>query len=201
LLLAAGTPDGWGVAVIAGTGSMAFGRAPDGRTARAGGWGYLLGDEGSGYALALAALRAVARMADQRGPTTYLADMLLSHLALKQPQELIGAVYRGGLDRPAVAVLAPVVLEAAEAGDEVADAIVQKGAEQLALAVAAVARQLELTSPLPVALAGGLLVAAPGYRRRLTQALAKSLIHPEPVMLIQEPAEGAVRLALAKVRR
>jgi N-acetylmuramic acid 6-phosphate etherase len=195
LLLAAGTPHGWGIALIAGTGSMAFGRSPSGQTARAGGWGYLLGDEGSGYALALAALRAVARMADQRGPATSLMDALLSRLGLKQPQELIAAIYRGGMDRPAIPSLAPVVLEAADSGDEVARAIVQKGAEQLALTVAAVARQLKLDSPVPLALAGGLLLASASYRQRLLQALADAHLRVEPVTLVPEPAEGAVRIA------
>jgi N-acetylmuramic acid 6-phosphate etherase len=196
LLLAAGTPQGWGVAVIAGTGSMALGRAPDGRTARAGGWGYLLGDEGSGYALALAALRAVARMADQRGPKTHLADRFMSHLGLKQPQELIGAIYGGGLTRTALAALAPMVFEAADIGDEIAGAIIHKGADQLAVAVAAVARQLKLASPFPLALAGGLLLASESYRARLLQALGASEIELEPVTLVPEPAEGAVRRAL-----
>src|SRR5207302_776208 len=96
LLLAAGTPEGWGVAVVAGTGSMAFARAADGRTARAGGWGPLLGDEGSGYAIALAGLRAAARSADGRAQVTPLTDRLLAAYGLTRPQELIGAVYRGG---------------------------------------------------------------------------------------------------------
>ncbi len=201
LLLAAGTADGWGVAVIAGTGSMAFGRTPDGRTARAGGWGYLLGDEGSGYALALAALRAVARMTDQRGPATRLCHSLLKHLALKQPQDLVTAVYGGGLNRPALAALAPLVLEAAEAGDEVASAIVQKGAEQLALAAAAVVQQLKLTSPLPVALAGGLLLASETYRTRVLQGIEAVGINARPVMLVPEPAQGALHMAILAATR
>ena len=67
-VLAAGTPDGSGIALISGTGSLAFGRAADGRTARAGGWGFLFGDEASGYALAVAGLRAAAQAADGRAP-------------------------------------------------------------------------------------------------------------------------------------
>src|SRR5207244_11602264 len=59
ILLAAGTPEGWGLALVAGTGSIAYGRTADGRTARAGGWGYLMGDEGSAYAMVLAGLQAV----------------------------------------------------------------------------------------------------------------------------------------------
>ncbi|HUR54577.1 MAG TPA: N-acetylmuramic acid 6-phosphate etherase, partial [Gemmataceae bacterium] len=112
LLLATESPDGWGVAVVAGTGSMAYARGSAGRTARAGGWGHLLGDEGSGYAIAIAGLRAAARSADGRAPATPLTDRLLAALGLTRPEELVAAVYRGG-DRAGLAALAPVVLEAA----------------------------------------------------------------------------------------
>src|SRR5581483_5378036 len=125
-------PEGWGVALVAGTGSMAFARAPDGRTARAGGWGYLLGDEGSGYALALAALRAVVRDADGRGPATRLTSRLLAHFGAVLAQDLVRLVYGGGVDRAALAAVAPYVLEAAAAGDEVAAEIMAGQAEELA---------------------------------------------------------------------
>jgi N-acetylmuramic acid 6-phosphate etherase len=196
-LMAAGTPDCWGLAVIAGTGSMAFGACPNGRTARAGGWGYLLGDEGSGYALALAALQAVTRMADRRGSATLLSGMLLERLGLREPAQLVAAVYGGSLDRAALAGLAPVVLEAAERGDSVADSIVREGSDQLALAAVAVARQLGFGSQFPLALAGGLLLGSASYRERLLAALAERQIKPEPIALVPEPAEGAVRLAIA----
>jgi N-acetylmuramic acid 6-phosphate etherase len=197
LLLAAGTPEGWGVAVVAGTGSIAFGRAPDDRTSRSGGWGYVLGDEGSAYALSVAALHAVARAADGRGPATALTERFLAHLGLTQPSDLIGAVYRSGRDRAALAALAPLVLAAAEAGDSVADALVEEGAWELAEAVVAAARPLGLErGPLPVALTGGLLLESEGYRRRLLHALAELEVRAEPVTLVREPAEGAVRLAI-----
>src|SRR5260221_4321390 len=83
LLLEAGTPDGWGLAVIAGTGSIAFGRSPEGKLDRSGGWGYLLGDEGSAYALALAGTRAVARSSDGSIPSTQLTEQLLAFMCLK----------------------------------------------------------------------------------------------------------------------
>jgi N-acetylglucosamine kinase-like BadF-type ATPase len=196
LLLAAGTPEGWGVAVVAGTGSMAFARSPDGRTARSGGWGPLLGDEGSGYAIALAGLRAAARAADGRGPATPLTDRLLAAHGLSRPEELVGVVYRGG-DRAALAALAPIVLEAATSDDSVAGEIVRTAASELAAAAAAAARQLGLGSAFPVALAGGLLVSAAGYRERFLAALADRGLTADPVALVTEPAEGAVRLALA----
>jgi N-acetylmuramic acid 6-phosphate etherase len=199
LLLAAGTPDGWGAALVAGTGSMVFVRDRDGRTARAGGWGYLLGDEGSGYALVVAALQAVAQAADGRSPATALTGRFLARLGLSQPQELIGAVYRGGLDRTALAALAPVVFEAADAGDTTAVGIVAHGAEQLAATVVAATRQLSLErAPLPLALAGGVLLASPSYREKILTALDARGVRAEPVALVSEPAEGAVRLALVR---
>ena len=199
LLLAAGTPDGWGVAVVAGTGSMAFSRSADGRTARSGGWGPLLGDEGSGYAIALAGLRAATRAADGRAPVTLLTDRLLAAYGLARPEEFIGAVYRGG-DRAALAALAPVVLEAAEAGDAAAEEIIREAAAELASATAAAARQLDLGATFPVAVAGGLLVASTGYRERFLAALTARGLTANPVALVTDPAEGAVRLALAKVK-
>jgi N-acetylglucosamine kinase-like BadF-type ATPase len=197
LLLAAGTPEGWGVAVVAGTGSIAFARAPDGRTSRAGGWGFLLGDEGSGYAIGLAGLQAVARAADGRGPETVLTKHLFERLRLSRSDELIAAIYQTGLDRPAIAALAPLVIDAADGGDPVASAIVQEGAQQLALAAATSARQLGLTSPIPLALAGGLLLRSPTYRDCLVRALQAVGIIVNPIELVSEPAEGAVRLAMS----
>ena len=67
LVLAAGTPAGHGVGLICGTGSIAFGRSPDGKMSRAGGWGYILGDEGSGYDIAIQAMRAATQAIDGRG--------------------------------------------------------------------------------------------------------------------------------------
>jgi N-acetylmuramic acid 6-phosphate etherase len=198
LLLGAGTPQGWGLALVAGTGSMAFARAPDGRTARAGGWGHLLGDEGSGYALAVAGMRAVAQAADGRGAPTVLSERLLAPLGLRRPQELIAAVYAGGLDRTALAALAPAVLGAAEEGDAAAATIVRDAAEQLAATGVAAVRALGLEpSAVPAALAGGVLLASPGYRKRVLDHLAGLGYRAEPVALVHEPAEGAVRLALA----
>lgn len=150
---------GPGILLIAGTGSIAWGRAADGRTARAGGWGQALGDEGSGYALGLAGLRAVARAHDGRGPDTALTEALLAATGVGAPEELIGWVARA--DKAAVAALAPRVAAAAAAGDAVAAAIVRQAAGELAAHVAALHERL---GPWPgtvsVAFSGGLL--APG---------------------------------------
>lgn len=196
VLLAAGTPNGWGIALIAGTGSIAFGRAPDGRIGRAGGWGYLLGDEGSAYALVIHALQEVAHAADGRGPPTLLTSRLLAATGGDRPMDLIPAVYRGGWDRAALAGLAPVVLESAEQGDAVAERIVAQGAHQLALTVAAAAMRLHLSpDELPLAMTGGTLLNSEHYRQQVLQGLDRCGIHADPITLVHEPAEGGVRLA------
>jgi N-acetylmuramic acid 6-phosphate etherase len=195
ILLAAGTPHGWGLVLIAGTGSIAFGRTADGRRARAGGWGHLLGDEGSAYALALHALQAIVRTADGRGPATRLTERFLSHWGLTQPQDLIAAVYRSGRDRANFAALAPLVIETAE-NDPVAAEIVEQGARELAQAGAAVTHHLEWDGPIPIALAGGLLLGNDGYQARIMTALRTLGVQPSSVARVEEPAHGAVKLAL-----
>jgi N-acetylmuramic acid 6-phosphate etherase len=196
ILLAAGTPHGCGLVLIAGTGSIAFGKSADGRQARAGGWGHLLGDEGSAYALVMAGLQAVACAADGRGLATKLTERFLNRFGLTRPQELIAAVYRGGRDRADLAALAPLVVETAE-DDAVAAQIVEQGARELAQAGESVLRQLGGDGPIPLALAGGLLLGSAAYRRRVLHALTERGVHAEPVALVEEPARGAVQLALA----
>lgn len=197
LLLAAGTPEGWGVAVVAGTGSMAHARGPDGTTARAGGWGYLIGDEGSGYSLALSGLRAVARAADGRGPETELTARFLDACDLTRPEELVPLVYRNS-DRTTIAGFAPILLEAAEDGDSVAGEIVRDAANELALAVDAAVRSLGLTT-FPLAVSGGLLVTSDFYREQFLTALGALNLTASAVVVVSEPADGAVSIAAASL--
>ncbi len=201
LLLAAGTPEGWGVGVVAGTGSIAFGRSPDGRTDRAGGWGYILGDEGSAYGIVTDALRASARAADQRGPRTALLERFLLKLDLSKPGDLIPTIYGGAWDRARLATLAPLVMEVADS-DDVARSIVTHAATEIALAVRTVAGKLDLTGrKLPLALTGGVVLANESYRRFIVAALAGAGIDADPVTLVAEPAEGAVRIAVKQLGR
>ena len=102
-VLYAASNDGTGIALISGTGSFAFGRNPSGETARCGGWGGLFGDEGSGYHIALACLRAASRAADGRGPQTILLPRTLEHFGITEPSELIPIVYSAKIDRPTIA--------------------------------------------------------------------------------------------------
>lgn len=201
-LLAAGTPDGWGIAMISGTGSFAFGRDSAGRATRSGGWGFLMGDEGSGYAIAIAALRAAAKAADGRGPQTQLVDALLARLNVSRPEALIGAVYAFAGDRARLAALSSLVSETAERGDPVAEEIFNDAARELALMAAAVARKLDLAGrPFPLALAGGVLLGSERLRRNLAGQLESCGLHAAPVQLVAEPVLGAVKLAAQSIGR
>lgn len=195
LVLAAGTPAGWGVGLICGTGSIAYGQNRAGRWARAGGWGHLLGDEGSGYAVGQAALRAVMRAFDGRAPATTLTAAVLGHWGLAAPPDLVRRVYREPVTPADLAALAPLVEAAAAAGDAVADAILADAGHELALAVAAVIHALNLPSPVPCALAGGLLVKGPALRQHFLAAAQTSDLDLAPVTPVTEPAQGALRLA------
>ncbi len=204
LVLAAGTPEGWGIALISGTGSLAYGEDSAGRNARAGGWGYLLGDEGSGYAIGLAALRAVVRAADGRGPQTALTSSVLAHWGLSQPQNLVQYVYASqrSIGRAEIAALAPLVEASTEtaAEDACARAIIRQAGQELALALKAVAQQLGFAEPadaiaIPCALAGSVLVHGRRVNAALLESAAEMGLVLDPVTLVAEPALGALKLA------
>ena len=196
LLLAAGTPDGWGLAVIAGTGSIAFVKTPTGELGRCGGWGYLMGDEGSAYRIAVQGLRAACRAFDGIGSPTILTEQFVEAMKLEGVPDLIPAVYRGAWNRAAIAGLAPLVLAASEEGDVVAAAIVHEEATELARTAAGAVKVNGLpTVGLPIALAGGVLTLNAAFRTLFLEALAGCGIVPGAVELVTEPALGAVVLA------
>ncbi len=199
-VLAAGTPEGWGAALIAGTGSFAFAQRPDGFGVRAGGWGYLLGDEGGGYWMALAGLRAAARAAEGRGPQTTLLPAFMHHFGLNEPLELISAVHRAAEDRAALAGLAELVLAAAEQ-DAVAQSIVHQAGDELAGLVASAVKRAELARPFPLAMAGGLLLHSRTLQDRVAQRLEAQGLRAHPIALVPEPVAGAVWLAMRHVAR
>jgi N-acetylmuramic acid 6-phosphate etherase len=195
LLIAAGTPAGWGLAVIAGTGSIAFVRTPSGDVGRCGGWGYTLGDEGSAYMIALRGLRAACRSADRDSTPTMLLEAFLKRMNLASPPDLIPAIYRGPWDRAAIASMAPIVLDALEAGDPIALKILQDEATELAMTAASAVRNANLPTTLPLALAGGVLLGSVTYRELFLEALTILGITASPTTLVHDPALGAVVLA------
>lgn len=188
--------DGPGVLLVAGTGSIAWGRAEDGREDRVGGWGAHLGDEGSGYAIGREALRRIMRAADGRDPDTRLHDVVLRQLGLEAVEDLVRWI--AGAQRSRVAALAPLVAEAAAAGDGVAAEIVDGAVGELVRHVAALVEKLGPWKTAPsVALAGGLLHLGRPLRKPLEAALTR-----DGARLLErdiDPAMGAGRLACAVV--
>jgi len=199
IALEAGVGDAAGVVLVAGTGSIAYGRDARGRAARSGGWGYVLGDEGSGYWIGRQALRAVVRAADGRSEETALTVRILAHYGVSRPQDLVREIYQGGSQPAAIATLAREVEAAASDGDPVAQRILAIGAIELADAAASVAARLELTA-CEVVLAGRVLQSLEILRRRVTDRLVERLPQCTPKVLDVEPAHGAVRLAIAAAR-
>ena len=195
--LEAGAPGQPGVVIISGTGSISYGRNEQGIAARSGGWGYVLGDEGSGYWIGRAALRAVLRAADQRGPATALTPLLLAHFGVNRPQGLIHEVYHSNLKPAAIGALAQCVHQAFATGDEVAIGILRGAANELESSAMSVARRLELVGrPFVFILAGGIFKAVPWLQDELSRRLPVTAPRSTVRVLEGEPASGAVRLAL-----
>jgi len=184
-----------GVVIIAGTGSVAFAQRTDGQRTRAGGWGYIIGDEGSAYDIACAALNAVLKAFDGRGPQTALAAVLLTACNVKQPPDLVGYVYGSGVDRHALARLAVHVSQAAKGGDAVAGAILDRAGDELAELAVAAARAAGLWGKVRCGFAGGVLIGSPQVRDRLVAQMAERGLVAEPKILVEEPAWGAIWIA------
>jgi N-acetylglucosamine kinase len=186
-----------GIIVISGTGAIVYGINADGREARASGWGYLLGDEGSGYDIAIRGLRAIARAADGRGSPTGLTNRILNALELNEPGDLIRWVHAA--NRDAIAQLAKVVFDAARTTDVTAKQIVDEAAAELVCAAESVVNQLELVGSFDIVLSGGNLIHQPMFVDKLRRQFAR--IAPEASVLLpkHEPAYGAVLVAQAKL--
>lgn len=199
--LAAGTPEGIGVALIAGTGSLALGTNQAGQTARAGGWGYLLGDEGGGYQIGLAALKVVAKSVDGRGPETRLQSLILHVLDLDDPRALIRYVYHHESKRKQIAALSKLVFDAAEYDDQAAREILQQAVKELAELVQAVVSRLHFANEnYALALTGGVLLQQREYRVSLLEHLHSVGQEPASVACVDDASLGAIRLAVRRLK-
>jgi N-acetylglucosamine kinase-like BadF-type ATPase len=158
--LRAGSEEGWGVALICGSGMNAAGIAPDGRRARLAALGAISGDWGGGGDVGLAALGAAVRARDGRGPRTSLEALVPAHFGLIRPVDLTRAIEAGSIDQARLRELSPVVFGAARDGDAIARSIVDRLADELVVMAEAIIRRLSLVRRRPVVvLAGGVFVA------------------------------------------
>ena len=190
---------GPGIMLIAGTGSIAYGRSPSRVIARCGGWGPAFGDEGSGAWIGRKALAIVASAADGREPQTALTGAVLTAAQVNEPPQLIPW---GIAAKPnELAALAPVVFNAASSGDMRANALVGLAVEELVLHIRALALKLfgDDRAAIPVAFSGGLLHKGSFLRKRVEQRLKSAVpgatVRPGEIIA----ARGALKEALTKL--
>lgn len=192
IALAAAFADGPGIVVSAGTGSVAVGRDRTGRRHRLGGYGWQMGDEGSGYAIGRAALGAVSRAHDGRSPDTTLRERVLLVTRSSDFDALVR--WAAGASPAEVASLAPHVLAVAAQGDRLAQGIADYAARELSQLAVCLVPVMDVDLPVEVAVTGGLLTPDQPLRQTLVDKLAEdgSL---RPVATPVDPVVGAIRLA------
>ena len=190
------------VLILSGTGSCCYGKAPDGRTAKIGGWGHLLGDKGSGYDISLRAMKAVVYYFDRDGIWPRLGSSILRALQLNEADDLIGWVQQA--EKGEVAALAPVVFAAWRRRDKIARDILDAAAEGLAKDAAACANRIaRADQTVQFVLSGGVLLQQPRFARLLEARVTQLWQRAQVLKLERESAWGAVHLArldLAAVR-
>ena len=195
IAMRSGTEEKHGAVIIAGTGSNALAIGPKGTT-RASGRGHRLADEGSGYAQGLAALHAVTKADDGRGPKTLLTEYVLAHFKLRKPAQLIQVVYQPTFGKPQIAALAPYVQSAAEKGDVVAREILTTAARELALLATTVIRKSGLQrKSFPLVTVGGIFkcpIILPAHFRAVVRTYAPKVLFIRPKL---RPALGAWLMA------
>lgn len=195
IALAGATAGEPGIIVIAGTGSMAYGRNVAGRTARAGGWGYVFGDEGGAFDITRRALRASLRLEEGWGPVTCLREMLLKATGAPDANALLHSFYTPEFTRQQIANLSRLVSRAAEAGDEIATQILRDSALELAIYAEGVFRTLFIPGErVQVAHAGGVFQSA--LLREHFAALVEAKLGVKATKPLASSAAGALLTAL-----
>lgn len=185
-----------GINIVAGTGSIAYGRDEKGISARSGGWMEFFSDEGSGYWLGRKALELFSKQSDGRLPKDKLYELLKKHLQLRDDNDLNSLardVYAPSREK--TASLQRILFEAASAGDQSAIDVYEEAGRELALIVSAVIRKLSFDSTPTVSYSGGVFATGHLILKPFRVALGASAVLAEPVL---EPVEGAVLLAVEK---
>ena len=197
IALVGGTGHPVGITVIAGTGSIVFGQNCQGKTKRVGGWGYILGDEGSGYDIAVGGLQAALKFYDGREEFTVLAEKFQTHLGLNNLEELVDVVYRRGLGVTEIAALAPIVDRAAALGDRVADGIINRAVAELIFSTkTAFSALFEPAEEFEIVMIGGVWSGEANCRGRFETAMSAIAPNAKVILPRSEPAFGAALLAL-----
>lgn len=180
-------PNRVGVAMVSGTGSIAFGRNAEGVRKRVAGWGHIFGDFGSGYDVARKALWHYTAFVDGYGPETSLVARLTEHFSLTDPYSIINRIYDPATTKGDIARLSRIVVAEAEGGDEVSQQILRDVATDLAGYADTLARRLQLGPVLDLALVGGMLTQVEVFRQHVLDHLGKDWEIGQ-VQLVTDPA-------------
>jgi N-acetylglucosamine kinase-like BadF-type ATPase len=190
-------PGAPGVVVMAGTGSFCKGRNASGEQRYAGGWGPLIGDEGSGYDIAREILTAVAKSADGRAEATALTELVLAHFAISEPADLKKILYHPPIRRHTLARIAPLAFEAAEAHDAVATRILTEAGRRLSrLTHPVVSGLFESGEGFPLILSGGILEQESEVSRTLGAEIGARCPHADIYQSRLQPVMGAIVIGL-----
>ena len=180
-----------GSILIAGTGSIMFGKDEAGEIHRVGGFGRFIGDEGSGYRIGRIGLNAVARFFDGRAKSTKIADLIEQEFSISSSEELITEVYRNNFN---IAAVAPLVFDAAESGDKIAQRILEDEANELMLHISAM--KLKLNVPLlKVSLIGSLLTTANYFSYLFNEMVIRKFNDVKIIEAEHSPEFGAALMA------
>jgi N-acetylglucosamine kinase-like BadF-type ATPase len=180
-----------GSILIAGTGSIMFGKDEAGEIHRVGGFGRYIGDEGSGYRIGRKGLNAVARFMDGRAKSTKIADLLEQEFSISTSEQLITEVYRNNFN---IASVAPLVFEAAESGDKIAQRILEDEANELMLHINAMKLKLNVQL-LKVSLIGSLLTTANYFSYLFNEMVIRKFNDVKIMEAEHSPEFGAALMA------
>lgn len=189
-----------GIVLISGTGSICYGENGEGQSCRSGGYGYLIDDEGSGYAIGRDILTAAVRSVDGREASDLLYSLVLEQIGGNKVEDIIRYTYQQKFDKANIAKLAPLLVPSYEQKDEAAIRIVQKAASELAKLVVPVAKKLSLEQG-KIAFLGGILQHYGMIREQLIAELAKVLPELTVSEAMSDSVTGAANLALAQLQK
>lgn len=195
LILATETKGTPGVAIISGTGSIGYAIGKEGAKDRAGGWGYLIDDGGSGYWLGMQAIKHALLAYDGRGKNTILTEKIISHFKIKNIENVLNYIYTPNFNKAQIAELALLVKNAAAEGDEIAAILENEAANELFYLAKALITRNELFNH-KVVLSGSVILLNDNIRKNFIKLIKKEFSNVDVVPIREKPEMGAIYLAM-----
>jgi N-acetylglucosamine kinase-like BadF-type ATPase len=187
-----------GILTISGTGSISYG-VKEGTYAFTGGWGHLLGDEGSGYWIAIQAFRHLIDEGETGAPLSRLSQALLKQIGIDDPQLIKSFVY--GSSKAEIAALVPVVVDQALDGDLAAERILKEAGKELARTTLRLWKKLGFSDDVSIAMSGSVLLKIPLVQKAFAQEIRKTVCRANIMPAVEPPTKGAYYLAVRELKR